>query len=170
MLIGSSNADARLEFNVPFVSSGNTITAKIYANSSDKALYVQNNTGVNFSGVYLSQNGNSWTSFSDERLKKNIVSLPPMIDKVMELNPVMYQYKTDTIEDNIRIGLLAQNVKKVFESTDIKLTSSAAPLPELKDPMGLTYMDFIPILLQCVKDLKESVNTLNARLDAANIP
>jgi hypothetical protein len=49
-------------------------------------------------------------SFSDERLKENIVDLPSQLSKVMTLRPVEFDYKTG----GHQTGFIAQEMQKVF--------------------------------------------------------
>lgn len=61
--------------------------------------------------------GGSWSTFSDARLKKNIQPLTGSLDQLLALHGVMFEYRDpDTINElpGIRIGMIAQDVEKVF--------------------------------------------------------
>ncbi len=53
---------------------------------------------------------------SDERLKQDITSLSSSstLDKVLELNPVSYHWKTDTSTSTLKFGFIAQQVESIF--------------------------------------------------------
>lgn len=61
--------------------------------------------------------GGSWSSFSDQRLKKNIRPLAGALDKLLALHGVNFEYidpaKIHELSGE-RMGLLAQEVEKVF--------------------------------------------------------
>ncbi|HET8804662.1 MAG TPA: tail fiber domain-containing protein, partial [Aequorivita sp.] len=56
---------------------------------------------------------NGTYTISDKRLKNNIHSLDRVLERVMKLNPVTYQYISDE-KNNQTIGFLAQEVKTLF--------------------------------------------------------
>ncbi|RYF89537.1 MAG: hypothetical protein EOO03_05805, partial [Chitinophagaceae bacterium] len=74
-------------------------------------------------GAYaLSVNGSIWangtTYASDARFKKNVVTIPDALEKVMQLNGVNYEMKTEAFaqrnfDKGKQVGLLAQDVEKV---------------------------------------------------------
>ena len=61
--------------------------------------------------------GGSWGSLSDERLKKNIRPLTGVLDKLLELQGVSFEFKDPEKIHELsgeRIGMIAQQVEKVF--------------------------------------------------------
>ena len=78
--------------------------------SSDALLRFTRNgssgTGVAFNSV------GTWV-FSDKRVKKDIKSMDPVLDRVMELRPVTYVHNADESE-RPSIGVVAQEVKELF--------------------------------------------------------
>jgi len=50
-------------------------------------------------------------SSSDRRLKKNIQEIPDALEKIQKLNGIIFEWKENDEKD---IGLVAQNVEKVF--------------------------------------------------------
>lgn len=80
--------------------------------------------GTTSPGYTLTVNGSSWTSSgawsgSDIRWKKNIMPLNATLDKILKLNGVNYEWEKDgfkaiNFSDGKQIGLIAQDVEKVF--------------------------------------------------------
>ena len=78
------------------------------------------------SGIYLSFNlkgsrvayvddaTGDWIVTSDETLKKNISTLTPTLDKVLQLRPVSYHYKRQKDSDEKVIGFIAQETQPIF--------------------------------------------------------
>jgi hypothetical protein len=73
------------------------------------------NAGATGSGI-ITANGASaaaFGSFSDRRLKENIVDLPSQLDNIMALRPVEFDY-VESIGGGHQIGFIAQEVQAVF--------------------------------------------------------
>jgi len=71
------------------------------------------NGGVTGSGQ-INANGSAaaaFGSFSDERLKENIVNLPSQLSNILALRPVEFDYKDGT---GHQLGFIAQEVQQIF--------------------------------------------------------
>jgi len=75
------------------------------------ALYFYYN-GAQKSFIYYG--GGEYVSVSDSRLKKNEQSLEPVLNKVMRLTPLHYQYKRDNPNNETSLGFFAQDVRPLF--------------------------------------------------------
>jgi hypothetical protein len=109
------------------------ITISKYDNSSATTQilirFVTNN-GANGSGQINANGANSaaFGTFSDRRLKENIVDLPPQLANIMALRPVEYDY-IESEGGGHQIGFIAQEVQAIYsdlvgERTDGMLTLS----------------------------------------------
>ncbi len=103
-----------------------------------------NAVNVTASGMFL---------HSDERLKEDIVPISAAFEKVKALNGVYFKYKG---RDGKRVGLIAQNVEKVF--------------PEVigTDSDGMKTVDYsslVAVLIEAVKEQQAMINTLQADID-----
>lgn len=63
--------------------------------------------------------GGSWSSFSDERLKRDIQPITGMLDRLLMLNGYTFTFEDDAINNHLalpgtQIGLIAQEVAEVF--------------------------------------------------------
>ena len=95
------------------------------------------------------------TISSDARLKSNIVALGPTLISLLQLEAKSYTMKND-VEQKQKIGLLAQEVQKVF--------------PELvsEDENGMlavNYQALVPVLINALKEQENNYNELEKSLE-----
>ena len=130
-------------------------------------------TGTTSPGYTLTVSGTSWTTNnawagSDIRWKQNIVPLQSSLDKVMQLKPVNFDWRTSEFPDlhftnGTQIGFIAQDVEKV--------------IPELVTTdnngyKGLSYERITSVLTGAIQEQQTEINTLKAKnemLKAENI-
>lgn len=131
-------------------------TAGAYHQMDISANYrIGNHSGGSGNYVYLAPGGTSWVGVSDERLKTALVEIQDGLSKVSTLRAVTGRY-TDDPETESRSFLIAQDV--------------AAVLPEAVDAanseqLGLRYTDTIPLLVAALKEAKEKIETLEAKVN-----
>ncbi|MCK4980438.1 MAG: tail fiber domain-containing protein [Candidatus Delongbacteria bacterium] len=108
------------------------------------------------SGVY--------TSSSDKRFKKNIEDYTNIIDKVMMLQPKKYNFTSQKDNEKRYIGLIAQDVEKVFPEFVV--------FNEEADAYTMDYAGMSVVAIQAIKEqqivideLKKENKGLNERLD-----
>lgn len=145
---------------------------------------VQGTTAVGTGGLRLEQNGggNYWTFFtaptdnlwfayngtlaswiqpngtyntSDKRLKANIQEMDGVMEKVMKLNPVTYQYNSDE-KHNQTIGFLAQEVQPLFPES-VSFESEYGYY-------GLKYDDFGVIAIKAIQEQQTEIELLKQQL------
>jgi len=112
-------------------------------------------------GVDLSPNATAWSAVSDERLKTNLKPITNSLDKVGLLRAVTGRYLTDEV-DVSRSFLIAQDVQAV-------LPEAVSSTTDDDDQLSLRYTEVIPLLVAALKESKERIETLEARLTAAGI-
>jgi hypothetical protein len=109
-------------------------------------LYVNGNVFV--SGIITATDFNS---ASDIRLKENIQKIDNPIDKIIRIEGVTFDWKTN---NKSSMGVIAQNIEKV--------------LPQLvngEDSKTVNYNGIIGLLIECVKTQQEQIDDLNIRFD-----
>ena len=164
--IGTTSPTAALEVQdstIPLRLRNNASTAGAYwqiGPNSGNSLLVYNQNNV---GVWLGNGGNTWSSTSDIRLKKNFSPISNALEKTLQLRGLTYQYKTDADTDPRRVGVIAQDVQRVLPEA----------VSEHEGILGVKYTEIIPILIEAIKDLKnkidlrfEAIVTLSAIKDA----
>ena len=117
------------------------------------------------------ENGTVGTG-SDIRLKKDIEPVGDVLDKLNEIRGVRYRYKADKETTRFNIGVIAQEVEKVFPELVNKMPRV---LESDEEYMTVTYENVTPILIEAVKELRvekdeqlaqkdERINELEQRL------
>jgi hypothetical protein len=114
------------------------------------------NTGGN-TGVYLANGGNSWTAWSDERLKTDLTPIVNASEKVSKIRAMIGRYKTDN-QSVKRSFLIAQDVLEVLPE--------ATNLDEVTGMYGVQYTDVIPLLVASIKELSAENTSLINRIEA----
>ncbi len=156
--IGTSNPSGRLH-----VSSNSAYTSIINANtaaggqqwqwlSSSTAASLGANSMCFATGVcYFSLNttGNAWlagtlTQASDRRFKKDIVDIDGALNDILNLRGVTYYWKDENKDQSKQMGLIAQEVEKVF--------------PEVVETDGsgyksVAYQNLVAPLIEAIKEL-----------------
>ena len=99
-------------------------------------------------GVFITNNGTSWSSNSDARLKSNINSLNDNLSKILQLRPVSYHMKSDVTQQT-QFGLIAQEVQPI--------------IPEIvhqnDDYLSITYTELIPFLIGSIQEQQIQIQT-----------
>jgi hypothetical protein len=131
-------------------------TTNPYLTTNDSSLYMYGRLASTV-GVYLVNNGTSWSSTSDERRKDIIEPITDAANKVATLRAVIGKYKTDA-EGIRRPFLIAQDVQAVFPE--------AVNTQEDKDGefLGMSYTEVIPLLVAAIKELSAELNALKAKV------
>jgi hypothetical protein len=167
---GDGNPNAYINNSAEFnINSSTRYTVLAFNNTASyKAQMYWDNTATQFyvvagtNGVYLNNNANSWTSVSDERKKDIIEPITNATSKVSTLRAVIGKYKTDA-EGTRRSFLIAQDVQAVLPEA-VNETEGKEGLV-----LGLSYTDVIPLLVAAIKEQQAIIESLKARLDAANL-
>jgi|GEM_PF-1387048 len=138
---------------------GTSCSDKLYINSSAAAsatplIYgdfasdyvVINGTNNNSKTFYVTGSAGgsgAWSSKSDQRLKKNIHTIPNSLDKVRQLRGVNYEWRDpNNYEPGTRIGFIAQEVEQV--------------LPEVVEKESEYYsVQYAPVTALLVEAVKE---------------
>ena len=157
----SSNETNAVTFIENASSGNNAASYVVRTNAATGGSTVTSVSG----GVALVNGATSWSSYSDLRLKHDVVPVTNAIESILKIDPIFFKWN-DRPEDQQRsIGVSAQSVEKVF--------------PELIDRSGIydveggamqvRYTELIPVLLASIQEQQAIIESLKARLDAANI-
>lgn len=134
-LAQTSNTTARIEF---WNSSSGTVTTP---------LVLYGNGNATLAGT-LTQN-------SDFRLKKNILPVHNALDGIMRLNGYTYNWKDNSRDESLQIGVMAQEVQKVFPSL-VK--------EDDKGVLSVNYSGLIPVLIEALKEQQKQIDELKQLL------
>lgn len=126
--------------------------------------------GTGYTGTaYTCYSSGGWTTFSDERIKKDIEPLASQqgLGLVLALQPVAYKLRHPGNPSNARTryGLIAQQAREACESVGI-----SEPLSWVDDTdpdlWAIDYDQLIAPLVKAVQELSAQVKELQAQLDA----
>ena len=96
---------------------------------------------------------------SDLRSKDNIKNLNSALENLINLQGVSFTWRDNPVtfadNDNESLGLVAQDVKKVFP----QLVQSG---PDGK--LGVNYIGLIPVLVECIKEQQVQIHSLRDQL------
>jgi hypothetical protein len=118
-------------------------------------------------GVYQGNNSSSWSTTSDQRIKKNIVDNNDGLEKLMQVQVRNFEYRTeDEInglpshtaidKQGVQLGVIAQEIQQVIPETVKEEDTGCLSV----DPERLTWY-----LINAVKELSSTVETLTARIE-----
>lgn len=119
----------------------------------------------NSQGVRLAQNGNTWTSLSDETLKTPFEPFTNALEKVAAMRSGVGRFLTDA-EGTRRSFLSAQSVQAVLPEAVTERGPGSNP--DAPDPMAgklmLSHTDVIPLLCAALKEALARIEVLEARV------
>ncbi|HDT5861823.1 TPA: tail fiber domain-containing protein [Aeromonas hydrophila subsp. hydrophila] len=101
----------------------------------------------------------SISSYSDERLKKNIVNVQTGVDVVSKLRPVGYEFKSN---DKHEYGFIAQELREVVPEC---VTETGMTVGEVDNVLAVNYTGLIPFLTKAIQEQQEMINALKAEIE-----
>ena len=120
--------------------------------------------------AYNSNNSSSWSTTSDERIKKNIVDNNIGLDAIEKIRVRNFEYRTQNEitdfddpksvvvqKEGVQLGVIAQEIKDVLPDVVNQNTTGAYSV----DPDNLTWY-----LVNAVKELSAEVKSLKAQLNS----
>lgn len=121
------------------------------------------NAGGTNSGYIASNGANSAAFFntSDIRLKQNISPMSGVLNQIMLLNPVTYNWKSD---NSSSYGFIAQELNEVFPHLVAKPNDGISELDENEQPWAITETGFVPYLVKAIQELKQEIEALKAQI------
>lgn len=135
----------------------NTTTSQVFVNFS-----VNNNTTacgqINANGAGAAAFG----SWSDSRLKENIVDLPPQLENICALRPVEFDY-IESQGGGHQIGFIAQEMQEVYPD--------AVGVRQPDDMLTITgWSKTEARLVKAIQELKAELDTVKAELNTLKNP
>lgn len=95
-------------------------------------------------------------SSSDERLKKDITTIPNALEKVTLIQGVEYDWDTElqNVFTGHDVGVIAQQIEKVLP---------AAVTDRENGYKAVNYAKIIPLLIEAIKELKQEIEVLKSK-------
>lgn len=124
----------------------------------------------------------SFTSTSDGNLKKNVKDLQGSLNKVMQLKPRSYEFKTDEYDyihlaKGKQLGFIAQEVEKVFpelvedaphtfQINNDKTRAGEGYFEEKKlNIKSMNYISLVPVLTQAIQEQQAIIEQLKKEIE-----
>jgi hypothetical protein len=181
---GSQNAKVNFvqSANFPVLSIKNT-----NASFSDGAIIVYNTRATtdasynhfacyngNFTGQFIVRDSgnavnsnNSYGAISDAKLKENIVDATPKLEKLNQVRIVNFNMIGD---EQKQIGVIAQELEQIFPGMVEESPDRDAKGNDLGTiTKSVKYSVFVPMLIKAMQEQQAIIESLKARLDAANL-
>jgi hypothetical protein len=126
-----------------------------YSGGSNSSFYIHSDNTI---GVVLNRGSNTWSTYSDSRMKIDVTPLPSELSNILKLNPVSYLYDTDPT-NNVhiveRVGFLADEVFDIYpnlvtKDSGMPYTNQAG---ETFIPMTMCMTDLIPYHTKAIQEL-----------------
>jgi hypothetical protein len=111
---------------------------------------------------------NSYGAISDVKLKDNIIDASPKLADLMQVKVRQYNFKSD--QTHKQIGVIAQELEQIFPAM-----IEESPDKDMEgNDLGTTtksvkYSVFVPMLIKAMQEQQAIIESLKARLDAANL-
>jgi len=188
LLVGKTGVVGGERLNVTKSSAGNYVVweentanvdgdqlhrLKLGANCNTTASYHLVCTTGASDRMYIYGNGNiqntnnSYGALSDVKLKENIVDTTPKLADLMQVKVRNYNLIGDTTK---QIGVVAQELETVFPAMVEESPDKDAEGNDLgTTTKGVKYSVFVPMLIKAIQEQQEIIESLKARLDAANL-
>jgi hypothetical protein len=110
-----------------------------------------------------------YSTASDRRLKKDVVPMENILDKIMLLKPCDYNWISN---DKSSFGFIAQEVFEVFPKMYIEARNSDGNIDEPCDKdtgvpchYGIDYGKFTPYIVKAIQEIKEDYETKLSKLE-----
>ncbi len=139
-------------------------------------------TPDNFWAIYAA--GDLWYTGtlkapSDERLKKNIEDLDPVLDRVMQLETKTYEFDRETyaglnLAKGTQVGFIAQNVQNLFPTLveeerhvyETNVNQETGQVTEVEvNILGMSSVEMIPILTKALQEQQLLIEELRKDLE-----
>lgn len=123
-----------------------------------------NNLWFSYDGMlsaYISNVGGTY-NVSDRRLKKDIVPLENVLDKVMQLKPSHYRFIKN--DGKLSIGFIAQEVLPLFPEV-VSHQEITDPKSEMKDIYAVDYANLSAVAIKAIQEQQQQIEQLETALE-----
>jgi len=174
LLVGTTNSAENAGAGFKLLTSGQ-VACITTANTTNAQMstYELYSTGASAFRFYVGAGGTIFatsttiTAISDKRLKENVRDLDDGLDVVMALKPRKFDWKEGKGANikNAR-GFIAQEFETVLPDM---IETWRDPAPEGEEPYKAINANLIPTLVKAIQEQQAIIESLKARLDAANL-
>jgi hypothetical protein len=137
----SSNSSNHWDF---YVTGGTSSDLQLYYNGSIKGTF------GNAGGVYTP---------SDQRLKKDIATYEPVLNKIQQLEAFHYHYLDNKSSDPLSTGFMAQDVQKLFPEA-----VSEMDMKNGEKMLGINYQYFTVVAIKGLQEQQKEIADMKLQL------
>lgn len=121
-------------------------------------------------GIADKTGGGTWATISDERLKTDIKPYSKGLNKLVQIKPVTFKYKTQSGYNDTShyVGVLAQDIEKVLPSTVSQYDDSEG-ISGLSDRRQFDGSELMWTIINSIKELKTENDKLKQILKEQGI-
>jgi hypothetical protein len=112
-----------------------------------------------YKGFFNSTSG-LYIVYSDRRLKTGIESMPTLLNKFMQLEPVEYEMKYHNTTHEKTIGFIAQDVKQLFPQLVAITTDTSRGYPGIADLYGINYNGFTVLTIKALQEQQQLIKKM----------
>lgn len=132
----------------------------IFNEMSGNFLYLKNNGVLGYDGSVITKGRitslETVGQLSDERIKENFEILNNPFELIKDLTAYRYNFLHS---NKTKIGFKAQDVLKVIPEIVDKIDEK-----DENSLLSLSYSELVPVLVECIKEMKKEINELKERL------
>lgn len=158
------NQTINLYTNPPFniydsydFSWGHYLSGSPFNNNWDLDFLYRNTYSISVNNM-----SGSLIDFSDRSAKKNILNLPDILPKLMQLNPVSYELSADNPLHQRSIGFIAQEVKNIFPEAVRVISSQNRKGSVINDLHTLSYKNFSIYAIKALQEQWKEIQEIEA--------
>jgi hypothetical protein len=120
-----------------------------------------------FGNGNIQNTNNSYGAISDAKLKENVTDATPKLDKLNQIRVVNFNMIGS---EQKQLGVIAQELEQIFPG----MVDESPDTDKDGNDLGTTtksvkYSVFVPMLIKAMQEQQAIINSLKARLDAANL-
>lgn len=135
--------------------------------SNARSLRMGSGGGWLTTGVQLSAGATAWSTYSDERLKTDIVELTGCLDNIKDIRCVSYRLtNVDESHSKKRLGVIAQDLVGKYDEA---VAASRRSDEDDTEYLSVQYTDLVPVVIKALQEAMARIEELEARLDAAGV-
>jgi len=143
--------------------SGNGVNAQMASNTGTAYPWSNYNaSGTYVGGMTSTSSATGFPTSSDKRLKKNIVSAPSAIDKILTTQVVSHDWIND--DAHVEYGFVAQDLQSIIPQAVMEGTDKEDG--SINMPWGVDYSKIVPLLVKAIQEQQTIINDLKARVEA----
>jgi hypothetical protein len=133
-------------------------------NSNVRSLRIGSGSGWLTTGVELAAGGTSWGTYSDVRLKTDIVELTGCLDTIKDIRCVSYRLTdVDESDSKKRLGVIAQDLVGKYDEA---VNASKRSDDDETEYLSVQYTDLVPVLIKALQEATFKIETLEAKVAA----